>query len=144
MDITEAAHTLGMAEREIDDVLDSPAGPIVKTTDGQTYVIVPADHPDAEGKTGLMFLAAPHDRYIGTFPVYAQPGSEIIADALGQDAESIERDLGIDLSIFDKPELLAHARQLGVEVKDSWTSAKIIEAIQAAVPLAPPVAPVAS
>lgn len=70
---TEAARALSIEEAEVRQVSDSPAGPIVQTTDGVLYVIVPEESPDADGKTGLMFLAAPHPRYNGPFPVYSQP-----------------------------------------------------------------------
>jgi hypothetical protein len=92
LDLPEIARLLGMKyadekqqrggkRNEILEVNDSPAGTVVRTVDGQTYIIVPEDRPDAEGKTGVMWLHAPPrviggqlEPYKGTFPVFAQPG----------------------------------------------------------------------
>lgn len=51
-----AARLLGMKPSEIASVVDTPAGPVIATTDGQRYIAIPDDRPDAEGKTGLAFL----------------------------------------------------------------------------------------
>lgn len=75
MNHAEAAQRLSVLETEISDAIDSPAGAVIVTRDGVAYVDVPVDRPDAEGKTGLMFLAAPTANYGGNFPVYAQPGA---------------------------------------------------------------------
>lgn len=78
---SDAAVLLGVPEREITAVHDAAVGPVIVTSDGVEYVV--RDEPDAEGKTGLMFLRAPsgmHDpdgNYTGTFPVYASPPVEI-------------------------------------------------------------------
>lgn len=88
----EAAKLLSIEESEVHDVADSPAGTVVKTHDGATYIIVPEDNPDAEGRHGVMFLAAPHKNYGGTFPVYANPGIDV---------DEVEKRLGVDL---DDPE----------------------------------------
>lgn len=68
---TTAAEALGVPAREIADVLESPAGLVVHTTDGVGYIIVPDDQPDADGKTGLMLLAKPTESWSGSFPVFA-------------------------------------------------------------------------
>lgn len=68
-----AAARLGIAETELVDVFVEDAGVVYTTTDGQAYIDVPAVRPDADGKTGLMFLAAPTATYAGTFPVFATP-----------------------------------------------------------------------
>lgn len=78
-----AAKALSLEESEISDVVDSDAGPLITTTDGQTYIVVPEDQPDADGKTGVMFAKAPHEKYGGTFPVYAQPGADEEAEEAG-------------------------------------------------------------
>lgn len=75
----DGARALRIEDREVANVLDAPAGMVVQTTDGVTYVVVPEDRPDADGKTGVMFLVPPTDRYRGTFPVYSQP-REVAAD----------------------------------------------------------------
>lgn len=87
---TVLARELGMKEREIFDAEDSPAGVVVNLTDGTSLVIVEDDNPDAEGKTGVMFLAAPitpdGKPYRGDFPVYAQPTDIEIVDLTAEDA----------------------------------------------------------
>lgn len=70
-DRIELARSLGIKADEIEDVTEGPAGLVIATTDGATYIDVPADNPDAEGKSGLMFLSAPSDPYSGEFPVFA-------------------------------------------------------------------------
>lgn len=57
----DAADLLGVPAREIGSIASSPAGDVITTTDGTAYIVVPADTPDAEGKTGLMLLAAPSE-----------------------------------------------------------------------------------
>jgi hypothetical protein len=84
MDRTQAAARLGIKEREVRDVLDSPAGVVIVTTDGVSYIDVPEDRPDVDGKTGLMFLSAPKEGYSYAFPIFAQPEPEPEA---GEDLE---------------------------------------------------------
>lgn len=72
--IEQASKLLGVPEREIANVEDSPAGTIITQTDGSRLIDVTV--PDAEGKTGLMFLVAPTDPYRGSFPVYAWPAED--------------------------------------------------------------------
>ena len=91
MNKAEAAELLSIEEAEVHDVAESSAGTCVKTHDGVTYIIVPQDNPDAEGKFGVMFLAAPTERYGGTFPVYANPGVPLeVEEALGVDLDEPE------------------------------------------------------
>lgn len=68
-----AGRLLGIPTSEIVSVDSSPAGDVIKTTDGQAYLNVPADNPDGDGATGLMFLAAPHEGYNGPMTVYTLP-----------------------------------------------------------------------
>lgn len=72
--IAEAAALLGMKESEVVDVADSPAGDLITTVGGT--VLLNCEVPDADGKTGLMYLAAPTETYGGSFPIYAQPGAK--------------------------------------------------------------------
>jgi hypothetical protein len=83
--LLDTARDLGLPAREVVDVDDTPAGRVVTVASGVQYVIVPDDQPDADGKTGVMYLAAPTDRYAGSFPVYAQPGADDTPDG---DAEA--------------------------------------------------------
>lgn len=71
MELAEALVLTGMKESEITGLEESPAGDLIHCFDGSTLVNVTA--PDADGKTGLMYLVAPHDPYSGSLPVYAQP-----------------------------------------------------------------------
>lgn len=91
MSHARAAQLLGCPEREVIDVEDSPAGPIITTFDGARMVLVDDTNPDAEGKTGLMLLCAPIENYRGSFPIYAQPGAD------GGDGNLLEPDAdGVD------------------------------------------------
>lgn len=98
MNRTEAAAALALRENEVADVEDSPAGPVVTTTDGVRYVIVSEDNPDADGDHGIMFVAAPNETG-GPWPIkiYAQPGAvdtEVDTapdgDAPAADAEAVD------------------------------------------------------
>jgi hypothetical protein len=71
----ELCALLGVPAEEVHSFEDHDAGPIVTTTDMQRYIVVHPDRPDAHGKHGVMFLTAPHENYVGTFPVFAQPGA---------------------------------------------------------------------
>lgn len=115
MNHIEAAARLGLPVTEIRDVNDSPAGDIVVTTDGVAYIVVPDDNPDSEGKTGVMYLAAPHERYADVFPVYAAPS----------DDDEVERDGGV----LSKADLIARARELGIDANGKWGEKKLIAAI---------------
>lgn len=59
-----AAALLGIPAREVAEVGNTPAGDVITTRDGVAYVLVPDDTPDAEGKTGLMLLAAPSEQSV--------------------------------------------------------------------------------
>ena len=85
MNKAEFCQLLGMPPSELGDPMDSPGGLVIESlADGLCYIVVPEDTPDADGKTGLMYLGAPlldGDRvYIGDFPVYA-PLPELLATA---------------------------------------------------------------
>lgn len=92
--IARAAKTLSMRPTDITSADEAPAGFVIGTADGVSYIDVPADQPDAEGKTGLMFLVKPNPQRTYTFPVYAphedeQPADEDPDDAPPADADSI-------------------------------------------------------
>lgn len=55
----EAALALGLPEREVVDVGRAHGLVTVTTTDDVTYVIVPADHVDGAGHSGVLVLEAP-------------------------------------------------------------------------------------
>jgi|CXWL01.1.fsa_nt_gi hypothetical protein len=74
-----AAELLGVPSREIADVEEADIGTIITTVDGAGVMVhVPADRPDAEGKTGIMWHVAPPN-YTGSFPVYSY-GTPLEAD----------------------------------------------------------------
>lgn len=66
MDAREAATLLGAKPAEIAAVDESDGGPVITTTTGTRYAVLAEDAPDAEGKTGLMLLAAPSDGPVAT------------------------------------------------------------------------------
>ncbi len=85
IDKADVARDLGMKNAEILAVEDSEAGLIVDVFDGTRLVIVPEDNPDADGKTGVMYLVAPVSAtgqpYTGDAPIFAQPGADVVDDA---------------------------------------------------------------
>lgn len=128
MDHTSAASRLGIPMSEIADVYPHEVGDVIVTADGVSYVDVPADRPDGEGKTGLMYLSAPHDRYSDSFPVYAAP--EVLDDS----------EVSRDGAVMSKADLIARAKELGIEANGKWGEAKLIKAIadvEASTPPAP-------
>lgn len=92
-----AAKVLGVPVGEVVDVYDHDHGTVIITTDGVSYINVDADHPDADGQTGLMYLAKPHAGEAPvSFPVFAQRGAD---EDLEDEAQPEEQPAG------DKPEL---------------------------------------
>lgn len=79
-----ACQLLGCSSSELVDVLDSPAGPVFRMSDGNRYINVAEDTPDADGKSGLMFLEAPSANYQGQMAVFVN-SPEVVAAA--DDAE---------------------------------------------------------
>jgi hypothetical protein len=124
--ITAAAAMLGVPETEVRDVLDSPAGDVIVTTDGVSYVH--ATVPDGAGATGLMFLSAPHDGYTPGFPVYTMPEEPEPGDVSDDDATGAERDAGVTA----KDQLIDRARDLGITVSSRWGERRLLEEITAA------------
>lgn len=162
MEKSDAAELLGVPVSEIVEVLDGPAGDLITTSDGQTYVnLLPGR---------LMFLQPPHDGYVGPFPVAdgtvatvpaadetakprrRQRGPKQAAEPTSPDAS--DRDTGNDpaggqnpgdgdgdgepdplevlraeLGALDKDELLAYARDAGVDVQPTWAAERIIEVL---------------
>lgn len=94
--VDEAARRIGAKRGEVVDVLDSPAGPVIAHRDGTRLIVVADDQPDAEGKTGLMFLANPHPHASkgGTvdFPIYAPHAED---DAAAEDEAESYDDLNV-------------------------------------------------
>jgi hypothetical protein len=127
MDHTSAASRLGIPMSEIADIYSHETGDVIVTSDGVSYVDVPADRPDGEGKTGLMYLSAPHDRYSDSFPVYAAP-------------DVLDSELDRDGAVMTKADLIARAKELGIEANGKWGEAKLLKAIadvEAGTPPAP-------
>jgi hypothetical protein len=134
----EAAALLGIPKREVADVASSPAGDVIRTTDGTAYLV--ADTPDAEGKTGLMLLAAPSEASLvigdpdrGTvtlwngFPVFA-------SDALVDEAPAAVDPDGDGLDDLTLDQLTAIAAEIGVKASGRSNQAKhdsLVEGIRA-------------
>jgi hypothetical protein len=126
--IAAAAQIMGCPVSEIVEVGESPAGDLITTFDGNVFIIVPDEAPDYDGKTGLMFLVSPVPPsglpYLGGFPVFTNP-----PDALDMlPVELGERDGGV----ATKDDLVARARNLGIDVKGNWGEKRLLEAIAAA------------
>lgn len=79
MNIADAAAALSMGEDEITSVESSPAGPVITIHDGTRYIVVPDDLPDADGKTGLMWLEAPNPDFTYSFPIFT-PSPDDVAE----------------------------------------------------------------
>ena len=121
MDLFDAAALLGVPVAEVRSVDPSPAGDVIVTIDGVAYVVVPEETPDGAGRSGVMYLAAPHERYGDAFPVYTAPADP---DDVGE--------VGRDGAVLTKAELLARAKELGIEATGRWGEAKLAAAIAAA------------
>jgi hypothetical protein len=98
---------LGMPPSELGDPMDSPGGLVIESlADGLRYIVVPEDNPDADGKTGLMFLGAPQlegDRvYVGNFPVYA-PLPELLTGGVVSETEAFVVGEQIPESVIPAP-----------------------------------------
>lgn len=120
----EAAARHSIPVSEILDVLDSPAGQVIRTTDGASYVDVPADRPDGDGKTGLMFLAPPTTPYTGSFPLYTQPVAD--AEPAGKPAKSTA---AAPSATKSRSDLVARAKELKIELRPRMSVDAIAEAI---------------
>lgn len=98
----------GLADRELVSFDESPGGLIFATSDGNSYIEVPEDLPDFDGKTGLMFLHAPNvdggRGYTGDFPVYVST-----PDPAGDVEGGAELE---DLSALTNAQLIAHGAAL--------------------------------
>lgn len=98
MQKSEAAALLSLEEDEVVDCDDTPAGPVIRTKDGNAYIVVPKDQPDAAGQHGVMYLVPPSPTYSGNFPVFRQPGLEGLTKSNLDDAEDeVLEDLGAEL-----------------------------------------------
>jgi hypothetical protein len=115
MELFDAAALLGVPVSEVRSVESSPAGDVIVTTDGVAYVAVSEDQPDGAGRCGLMYLAAPHERYGDSFPVYTAPGADDESD--------------VGEAVLSKAELLARAKELGIQATGKWGEAKLAAAI---------------
>ena len=94
MTIDDAALKLGCPVGEIASVTDEPAGTVITMTDGSSYIDVPSEAPDFDGKTGLMYLELPHATYLGTFPVYATGPDQAIPAESADDGTDAGDDQG--------------------------------------------------
>lgn len=75
VDLESLAQRLGAPEKEILATVETDAGVVAHLFDGSSYIDVPADKPDADGKTGLMYLKAPSAPT--GFPVFAGDVPEV-------------------------------------------------------------------
>lgn len=131
IDRTELARRMGIKADEIEDVSDGPAGLVIATRDGATYIDVPEDNPDAEGKTGLMFLSAPSETFDGSFPVFASEALDAEGPVDGLDPEDVPDGTVDDVLgwVDDSPERAAAA--LDIEEARSKPRSSLVEALAA-------------
>ncbi len=88
--LEKLAQVMGVPTTEIKAVEDTAAGIVARMFDGSSYIKVPKDNPDSEGKTGLMYLRAPTEKYNGTFPVFAGGAPADTPPAATSEAEPAE------------------------------------------------------
>lgn len=124
----EAAELLGVPVDEVVDVMDSPGGDVINTTDGNSYIVVPDDRPDSANQVGLMFVSKPHEGYVGPFQVYAGPGpdGEPLADSVDEHLDDTKA-----LKLPTKAQMVELAKSLGVEIRASWNAQRIYDALGA-------------
>jgi hypothetical protein len=135
----EAAELIGAKVSEIAAVdLDTPAGCVIQHTDGSILVLVDEDAPDAEGKSGLMFLVAPSENYQGTFPVYAQPleddEEDLDDDGQGGEEHRVNEPARVpptELTVPEEALETVKALQAWVEADPAWRAAPALAAEQA-------------
>jgi hypothetical protein len=120
----DAAALLGVPVAEISDVATSPAGTVIVTTDGVSYIDVPASSPDSDGKTGLMYLSAPAEKYTGSFPVYALPAEPDDVKPAKQAAAAVTTALAAG-----RVELVARAKELGLTINGRTKTETIAQLI---------------
>lgn len=129
--IAEAADAIGMKEREVVSVTDSPAGSIVTTFDGNAVIVVDADRPDAAGQTGPLIYAQVDPKAsfpIGTFAGEGPDPAELFAGDV--DLESLSRDELLDLIAARNAERAANEQLPTKGTKDQLI--KVLEATGAA------------
>lgn len=136
----QAAALLGVKVKEIAAVADSPAGVVITTTDDVGYLLVDKRNPDAEGKTGLMLLAAPTEQSVAVldgctqwngFPVFVsedlvddEPAAGEPAAAKPKRGKKPPAPTVDDLDSKTLDELLAIAEPLAVKPKGRSMAAK--------------------
>lgn len=70
-EMAAVAQALGVPVSEISKIEATDDGVVITMFDGHDYIVVPTDHPDRDGKTGLMYFHRPAPNYSGSFPVFA-------------------------------------------------------------------------
>ena len=123
-----AARTLGVPVTEISDVASSPAGTVIVTTDGVSYIDVPAGKPDSEGKSGLMYLSAPGETYTGSFPVYALPADDDTAKPATAAAAAVTAATK-SAAAAERGPLVARAKELGLKINGRTKTETIAQLI---------------
>lgn len=113
--IERAAALLSIETDEVHDVVEADDDGevlLIKTTDGASYIVVPEDDPDDDGKYGVMFLVEPHPNYAGDFPVYRKSSAKAEIDRIAavrhfaelDDAEDqAAADLGAERELDEPP-----------------------------------------
>lgn len=126
-----AADRLGVPVREVKSIQDSDIGLLITTIDGATVVDVPADKPDAEGKTGLMWPEAPAN-YGGAFPVYTHsiPDESVVVDLAAEIPNPVATlEPSVPVEPFDRTAAELKAIDLGIAY-DGVPDEELVLAIQ--------------
>lgn len=92
---TDVARRLGVKADEIETITETDEGLVIKVRGTAVpYIEVADSRPDADGKTGVMYLHRPHPKTAPSFPVYAREKAD--------DADVEE----IDDAVVELPEML--------------------------------------
>lgn len=125
--LVEAAHLLGVPTSEIRSVAASPAGLVMSTSDGVSYIH--CTDPDGAGQTGLLYLAAPTEKYTGSFPVYVSPIEPPAAPAPADDPPPPPAPDPAPAAKATRADLAKQAAALGLTVTRRMTIADLEKAI---------------
>lgn len=118
----------GLADRELVAFADAPGGFTFSTSDGVSMIDVPAGTPDADGKTGIMYLVPPNvsGGYRGDVAVFTNPPDETPAAADDSGGDDL-----VDLSKLTKAQLVAYgaAQEPPVVIDDKLNKTEILTAL---------------
>lgn len=88
-----AAEVMGLPVSEVVEVLESPAGPVVTTKDGVSYVLDRSDKSRGDDGT-WKYLAKPSEKYNDTLAVFENVGADFTLEATDDTPRRARRNRG--------------------------------------------------